>query len=198
MVRGNWRGDLAGAILGDFNGFARSVVLRINEVRDLGEHSRYQFNEHMKIYEAAPPDIIRVNQKFVSRALHTQLCVAGDHHQSQGWGMYLTADDRRHYVAWSEAKQAEFAEGYWRKIWHWYEKEGGFGHVAAYLATLDISDFDPKEPPTKTEAFWTFVHSHRAPEGAELADTLDKMGKPQAVTIDQIGQSPTELILPCG
>jgi hypothetical protein len=51
--------------------------------------------------------------------------------------------------------------------------------VAAYLASLDISGFNPKAPPPKTPAFWAIV-ANRAPEDAELADVLDGLGNPNA------------------
>jgi hypothetical protein len=75
---------------------------------------------------------------------------------------------------------------YWNGLWRWYEKEGGFSHVSAYLRTLDISAFGPKAPPRKTEAFWSIVNANRAPENSELADMLDRLGNPKAVTINEI------------
>ncbi len=59
-------------------------------------------------------------------------------------------------------------------------------HVAAYLTELNISSFDPKTPPPKTQAFWDIVDANKAPEDAELANVLDKMKRPDAVTIAQI------------
>jgi hypothetical protein len=52
-------------------------------------------------------------------------------------GIYLPAEDRRHYVAWSMLLPADFAPGYWNWMWGWYA-EGGDRHVAAYLDALDI------------------------------------------------------------
>ena len=52
-------------ILGRFNGFLQSVIMRVSEVRDLGDFNRYQFYEHMKAYLAAPPDVLRVDEKNV-------------------------------------------------------------------------------------------------------------------------------------
>src|SRR5262249_55926567 len=69
--------------------------------------------------------------------------------------------------------------------WGWYAA-GGIGHVAAYLAKLDLSTFDPKAPPPKTPAFWDIVDANRAPEDAELADALDDLRRPDAVTLDEI------------
>ena len=64
----------------------------------------------------------------------------------------------------------------------WYD-QGGDHHVAAYLALLDLAGFDPKAPPPKTEAFWNIVDASRAPEDAELADVLDKLKNPPALTL---------------
>ncbi len=74
---------------------------------------------------------------------------------------------------------------YWRRIWGWYDA-GGLNHVAAYLAELDLAKFDPKAPPPKTPAFWQIVSTGSAPEDAELADLLDKLGNPDAVTLAQL------------
>jgi hypothetical protein len=100
-------------------------------------------------------------------------------------GLYLPANDRRHYVAWSELTSGDFLENYWNDLWQWYEYRG-IGHVAAYLAQIDLSKFDPKAPPRKTAAFWAITDANRAPENAELADVLDRMGNPAAVTLEQI------------
>jgi Family of unknown function (DUF5906) len=50
-------------VLGRFNGFLKSVILRVNEARDLGEFDRYAFHDHMKAYIAAPPDVVRIDEK---------------------------------------------------------------------------------------------------------------------------------------
>ena len=50
---------------GPFNDFAKSVILRVNEGRDLGEIDRFKFYDHTKSYAAAPPDVLRVNEKHL-------------------------------------------------------------------------------------------------------------------------------------
>ena len=65
-------------------------------------------------------------------------------------------------------------------------RRSGYAHVAAYFAQLDLSGFNPKAPPPKTPAFWTIVDAGRAPEDAELADVLDRLGNPSAVTIAKL------------
>ena len=170
-------------LLGRFNGFLKSVILRVNEARDLGDINRFQFYDHMKAYTAAPPDVLRVDEKNLRE--HSVFNCVGviitTNHKADG--IYLPADDRRHFVAWSALTKDSFDETYWIKLWRWY-CEGGTRHVAAYLAELDISAFDPKAPPPKTPAFWDIVDANRAPEDAELADILDKLGKPDATTLD--------------
>lgn len=91
-------------------------------------------------------------------------------------------------VAWSDLSKDNFSPDYWNKVWRFYDN-GGDADVAAYLASLDISSFDPKTPPPKTEAFWAIVDANRAPEDAELADVLDKLGRTSPY-------NPQEIILP--
>ena len=172
-------------VLGRFNGFLKSVVLRISEAKDTGEVDQFKFYAHMKSIMAAPPDVLRVDEKNLREYSVFNVCgvVMTTNHKTDG--VYLPADDRRHYVTWSEGKKEEFPETYWKSIWAWYE-EGGYGHVAAYLAELDLSGFNPKAPPPKTGAFWAIVDANRAPEDAELADVLDKLGRPDAVALDML------------
>lgn len=61
--------------------------------------------------------------------------------------------------------------------------------MEAHLARHDLSSFDPKAPPPKTQAFWDIVEANRAPEDNELADVLDRLNNPAAVTLDQIADA---------
>lgn len=172
-------------LLGDFNGFAKSVILRVNEARDLGGANRFAFYDKAKIYNAAPPDVLRVNEKFLKEhyVFNCVGCIYTTNYKTDG--IYLPADDRRHYVAWATRTQADFEAEYWNTLWRWYAT-GGFGHVAAYLAELDLSGFDAKTPPPKTEGAWDIVTANNAPEDAELADILDALGNPDAVIRDHL------------
>jgi hypothetical protein len=62
----------------------------------------------------------------------------------------------------------------------------GINNVAAYLATLDISGFDPKAPPPNRQAFWDIVPHNRPPEEAELADSIDLLKYKAAITIADV------------
>jgi hypothetical protein len=166
-------------MLGRFNGFVKSVILRVNEARDLGETNRFAFYDHMKAYTAAPPDVLRVDEKNQREYSVINCCgvIITSNHKADG--LFLPADDRRHYVAWSDRLKEDFTDEYWKKLWKYYEAEDGYAHVAAYLSELDISDFNPKAPPPKTQAFWDIVNVGQAPEDAELADVIDAMKPPE-------------------
>jgi hypothetical protein len=168
-----------------FNGFARSILLRVSEARDLGEVNRYAFYEAMKVYTAAPPDVFRVNEKNLREYHILNCCGVVMTTNYKAGGIYLPADDRRHFVAWSLRSKEDFSTEYWNGMWAWYEN-GGIADVAAYLAQLDLSDFNAKAPPPKTAAFWDIVDANRAPEDSELADLLDKLGNPDCVTLDRL------------
>ena len=177
-------------LLGRFNGFLKSVIMRVSEARDLGEVDRYAFYEHMKTYTAAPPDVLRVDEKNARE--HSIFNVVGViiTTNNKNDGIYLPPDDRRHYVAWSDLTKDDFDEAYWKDLWDWLD-DGGRQHAAEYLRTLDIGCFNAKAPPPKTPAWHEIVSSNRAPEDAELADALDGIGWPDATTISSIAASIT-------
>jgi hypothetical protein len=172
-------------IMGRFNGFVKSVILRVSEVRDLGDTDRFTFYDRLKTLCAAPPDVLRCDEKNLKEHSVFNVCgvVLTTNYKTDG--IYLPADDRRHFVAWSDLTKDDFPVDYWTGLHGWYES-GGIEDVAAYLSTLDLSKFDAKKPPPKTRAFWDIVDSNVAPENAELADVLERMGNPDAVTISRI------------
>src|SRR5262249_13201710 len=100
--------------------------------------------------------------------------------------IYLPPDDRRNYCAGSERTKEEFPDAYWTKLWAFYEKDGGFQHVGAYLRDYDLNGFDAKAPPLRTATWWAIVDSHRAPEDAELAARPVRTGNPDVVTLEDL------------
>jgi len=176
---GQWNFDEVSPkhISGRFNGYVKSVILRVSEAHDLGDVSRFDFYEKMKILTASPPEVLRVDEKHLREYNVFNVCGVVITTNYKTNGIYLPTGDRRHFVAWSSAKKETFTEQYWTDFWKWYEASG-FGHVAAYLRALDISDFNPKAAPPKTEAFWEIVNANHAPEEAELADAIDRLSKP--------------------
>jgi len=158
-----------------FNDWVKAVILRISEARDLGDVSRYAFYEHSKIYTAAPPDVLRCNMKNTPAFYLPNVvgCILTTNHKTTG--IFLPADDRRHFVGWSNKTKEDFSDSYWNKIWGFYDS-GGDAHVMAYLLQLDLSSFNPKAPPPKTQAWHDIVDANITGEDSELADTLDRLG----------------------
>jgi len=172
-------------IMGRFNGFTKSVLLVISEARDLGEVDRFAFYDHSKTYLAAPPDVLRVDEKNLREHYVANVCgvIITTNHKTDG--LYVPADDRRHYIAWSDATRDQFGADYWTELYRWYQ-DGGTGHVIAYLLAMELSAFDPKAPPAKTPAFWAVVQANEAPESGELRDVIDELQKPAAVTVEHL------------
>jgi|GEM_PF-1632553 len=177
-------------LMGRFNPHRKSVILRVSEARDMGDTDRYRLYEHMKVLTAAPPSVLMVDEKHLRQYMIPNLCgvVVTSNHTD---GLYIPPDDRRHFVAYTELTKDDFTEDYWTGIYEWYEREG-CGHIAAYLHELNISDFNPKAPPPKTAGFWTVVDAGRAPEDAELADILDRLMEPDAVTLSMLVKHATD------
>jgi hypothetical protein len=103
-----------------FTPWVKSTILRINEVHNLGDVSRYSFYEDSKWYAAAPPAMLLCNEKHRKQYSVFNVCgvIMTTNHLSDG--MYLPANDRRHYVAWSELVKDDFEPEYFANLYKWY------------------------------------------------------------------------------
>ena len=95
-------------LIGRFNGFLKSVVLRVSEARDLGEVNKYGFYDHIKTFTASPPDVLRIDEKNIREYSIFNVCglILTTNHKTDG--LYLPADDRRHFVLWSRHHSRRF------------------------------------------------------------------------------------------
>ena len=180
-------------LLTPYNPFVRAVVLRMNEAHDLGESGRadrYGLYERVKIYAAAPPDVLACVDKYIRRHYVPNVLglIITTNHKTDG--VYLPSDDRRHLVAWSARTKEEFPKEFWNERWRWLLQEGGASHVAAYLAQRDLSAFDPCAVPRQSTAFFEIVTASHAPEDSDLADALDELGQPQICSLLLVLTSP--------
>jgi hypothetical protein len=198
----NFREATPVKIFAEFNEFQQGVIVRISEARDMGDTNekridRYAFFERTKTLMAAPPDTLQVNDKYIKEYSIVNCCgvIITTNHKD---GLYLPPDDRRHFVLWSELEpwdpEAQKEEDpptnmlspeYFNDLWKWFG-DGGCEHVAAYLSNFDLSNFDPKAPPLKTDAFWDMVAAGQSSDDAEIDDAIERMGRPVALTIDNI------------
>jgi hypothetical protein len=169
-------------LMDTYNPFAKAVVLRMNEVHDLGDGGRadrYALYERIKTYAAAPPNVLHCVDKYIRRFYVPNVLglIITTNHKTDG--VYLPSDDRRHLMAWSNCTKEQFSVDYFNRLWHWLQHEGGNGHVAAFLMQRDLSRFNPCGLPKQTAAFFDIVNASQAPEDAELADVLDEIGNGQ-------------------
>jgi hypothetical protein len=86
-------------------------------------------------------------------------------------GLYIPADDRRYYVAWSKSEKQP--KEYFKPLWEWMHGGGGKQAIVGYLQRLDISGFEPMAPPPLTEAWHDIVDAGRNPEDTQLSDALE-------------------------
>lgn len=190
----NWQDIEPKKLTGAFNPFVESVVLRINEARDLGDLDRFAFYDHSKTYIAAPPDVLMCNNKHAKEypVFNVMGVILTTNHKTNG--IYLPLDDRRHYVAWSDARKEEFGEDYWPDLWGWINS-GGDGAVIGYLKAVDLSRFNPKAPPPKTDAFYAIVQANANPDDVALVciTTREDGKKLPVVTLDMLAAAAMEL-----
>lgn len=159
-----------GDLFKDFTGWVESTLVVINEARDLGDGDRYKFYESCKRFIAAPPDTLPCNRKYMAsyNVPNVMAVVITSNHKLSG--LYIDPDDRRHYIAWSTAEKRPAT--YFDYLWAWM-LGGGKQAVMGYLLRLDISDFNPKAPPPKTEAWHQIVAANANPEESALSDALE-------------------------
>lgn len=183
----NWADIDPKKLTNAFNPFVESVVLRINEARDLGDLDRFAFYDHSKTYIAAPPDVLMCNNKHAKEypVFNVMGVILTTNHKTNG--IYLPLDDRRHYVAWSESRKEDFDDQHWRDLWDWLNS-GGDAAVVGYLRGVDLSDFNPKAPPPKTDAFFAIVQSNANPDDVALVGitTREDGTKLPVVTLDTL------------
>jgi hypothetical protein len=185
-------------VAGPHNDYLKCLCIRINETHDLGDVSRFTFYENTKTMIAAPPAMVRINTKYVPQYYIPNVngTIMTTNHGTDG--LYLEADDRRHYVAGSEITSADYEDGYLPGIWQWYA-DGGLDHVVAYLAELDLAvlGFTPTMLPAKTPEFWRMVDAGGAAALPELRDAIDAAGAdmekpekpPAAVTLAMVKEA---------
>jgi hypothetical protein len=131
-----------------------------------------------------PPNTMRVNEKYL-REYYIENVIGLIYTTNYRDALYLPHDDRRHYVAFAECTAADFPSDYWNTLWHWLLHEDGFAHVAAYLHSINLSNFDPKAPPRKTAAFLAMADCGTAP-----MDAIDALKNPPALTIAMLAATP--------
>jgi hypothetical protein len=201
---GNYKEITLSNLISKNNEFLRAVFVLLSEARDMGEQGRidrYGLYDHTKNLLATPPNMLRINEKYIREYYITNcfgMAVTSNHRDA----FYLTPDDRRYFIVVSECKTGTYDAAFWNAWWYWYKHENGINDVVALLRERDLSKFDPKAPPPKTPGFWHMVNADRGEDHGEINDAIDAVGKartppiatrrPEALTIGElIGAAPS-------
>lgn len=169
-------------LLGQFNGYVQGVVLIINEIHNLGDGlNPYRFYEKTKTLIAAPPMVLRVNEKYLGEYYIPNVVgvVMTTNHKLDG--LYIDENDRRHFIAWSGLRTSDVPREGWEMMWQ--RMDDHVWDCVAYLREMDLSKFDPKAPPEKTATWHDIVNAGNVDaQDEEIAEVLGLMGNPDAFT----------------
>jgi hypothetical protein len=168
-------------LFSQFNDWVESTLLIINEARDMGDENRYSFYEATKPLIAGPPDTLRCNLKGQTPYSVPNVMAVVITTNNKLSGLYLPADDRRHYVTWSPAERP--STDYFDHLWDWMDNRGGKEAVVGYLQRLDVSGFGAQADPPKTEAWHQVVAASINPDELSLSDAIEGL---QIATVKEI------------
>lgn len=180
------------ALMGRFNGYLKSVVMRVSEHKEKSEIDGAAMYERTKTMKAAPPETLSIDEKNIREyAIPNVTGVIQTTNLEDG--IYLTADDRRNFVAWSECTRDDFPKEYWDSFWGWYDA-GGLADCVALLLELDLCKFNPKAPPPRTAGFKIMLEQHRPLEDSVLANVLEALNKPAVTIFDITNEAGKDLL----
>lgn len=152
-------GNKAGA---KWNGWVQSIVTIINETSS-SKQSAVSLYEALKGVSASPPEFIPVELKRVNEfEIHN--CVSIFTSTNHMMDLFAEGDDRRLLLLtclpkkewmgragklWSDKQR----DAYFDQLHAWFAKDENWQGVIAYLRDRDISGFNAKAPPVRTEGF---------------------------------------------
>lgn len=180
-----------------FTPWTKCTLLYVSEAHDLGDDvTRNQLYERLKDVIAAPPDVQLYDDKNVRQYYVANVCgtIITTNHRT---ALYVPSDDRRIFVAWSDVDPKSYSADLWTDYWHWLKDGHGTHHVTAWLRQRDVSKWNPNAPPPRTPAWHVMAGANVSETDMELADALDMLGRPGALTLNLIRHRagvPTSLI----
>jgi Family of unknown function (DUF5906) len=174
------------AVMGRFNAFQQSIVLRISESRDSGEYDKYALEQHLKPIIAAPPNHFRIDPKGVPEYYVENVVLVVITSNDPVTGIYIPHGDRRYFALVSHLTLADFASDYFLRLWYWLEQENGFAHVAAFLREVDLGAFDPKAVPPRNAAWQAIVAAGMSGQSSAVEEALEELGDPKALTVNML------------
>jgi hypothetical protein len=190
-LSGNWKETTPAMMLGSFNDFGMTKFLRLNEIEAVidtrGRATYVVMYDHLKIYFAAPPEMLPINRKGLA-VLHVPnvllLIITSNNVETV---LNLIPEDQRAYVLSTNLRRDQMPADYHTKFHAWMDA-GGSEAVIHYLMSLDVSDFDPSAPPPMTDAKRQAIQFAADPLEGVMADLLDAMGRPVVVDVAELAR----------
>lgn len=175
---GEWNAAEIGpdAITSQYNGYVKSVLLVINEVRPHDEdHKASNFYNMLKPVLAAPPEMLPMTVKYANTIYVRNLC-----HvvltTNDPLTMYIPAEDRRLFVMTSTLEDPKahntFPEGYFEAIYKFFD-QGGINAVIHWLKDRDITHFNAAAPPPMTRGKQAIIDSANQVRRTAVDELLD-------------------------
>lgn len=181
-------------IFSPYQPFRRSVMLVIDEVRPSKEDGRAStFYNSLKPLMAAPPFTLPVNNKF-EKVMQIPNVVRVFMTTNDYQTMFIPQEDRRLLLLHSELPQGwhirdRTADYFTRFFGKYADPEGaGVAELAAWLMARDISAFDPKLPPPKTEARNSVVGNWVQDVPDVVEQCVDALGAPPLFFTGELAQ----------
>ena len=146
-----------------------SEMIVIQELRQTDAQDRRALENHLKPVIAAPPEYLMVNRKNMHpyEALNRVFVLAFTNERG---AIAIDSNDRRWFVIWSDAPRMDDADG--KVMWEWYKDRGGRAAIASWLASRDISKFNPGAAPFMTEAKEVLIERGMSSAEAFLVDEV--------------------------
>ena len=108
--------------------------------------------------------MLRIDEKNIREYSIPNVCgvIITTNHKTDG--IYLPADDRRHFVAWSDLDKERLRRRTTGTQLLSLVRPRRLEIVGYHLAEHDLADFNPKAPPPQTDAFWEIVDAYAPPK----------------------------------
>ena len=113
------------------NAHGKSVILRISEARDLGDVDRFKFYDHMKTLCAAPPDVLRIDEKHFRQYYAFNCCGVVITTNYKTDALFLPADDPQ-LCRLEQSEKRKISRTPFGTIVGLGHRGGGLRHVAAH------------------------------------------------------------------
>lgn len=168
------------ALTENYTDYVRGVkYLHINEAELGDRREAAQVVNKLKPLAAAPPDHLRVREMY-TKPFYVRNIVNGTFCTNSRFPLRLQ-DSRRFFAAWSDLYvrnpdgnvKPEWNE-YWKRMWAWMSSGGVDACIWHLYNEVDLSDFNPGEPPPVTDFMRDIQNVSKPPIQKTLELALDR------------------------